>query len=126
MYQAYLLLKSPNDFTLPKARQRLAEAFPDASFTDGPDSFAMETPDWELSLRMNAEPEVLAESAKFAEQVTGSDDDQGLAACASRVEIESDVPDPVLEHFDKYQRVLDAMRTFEGAILLDPKVPCVL
>ncbi len=126
MYQSYLLLKTPNDFTLDKARQRLAEAFPDASFTEGPGSLAMETPDWELSVQTNDGPEVLAESRQIAEQITGADDDQGIATCARRVEIASDVPDPVLDHFEKYQRVLDAMRAFEGTILIDPKEPCVL
>ena len=126
MYQAYLLLKMPNDFTLAKARLRLAEAFPGATFTEEPASLAMETEDWDLSLTMNSGPEVLADSRHFAEQLTGVDDDQGIAACGQRVEIGSDVPDPDLEHFEKYQRVLDAMRTFEGAILLDPKEPCVL
>ena len=126
MYQAYLLLKTQNDFTLAKARQHLAEAFPDATFTEGPESLAMETPDWELSVQTNDAPEVLAESRQIAEQITGVDDDQGIATCARRVEIASDVPDPEMDHFEKYQRVLDTMRSFEGAILIDPKEPCVL
>ena len=126
MYQAYLLLKEPNDFTLEKARQRLADAFADASFAEEGDSLTMETPDWELAVRDNRGPDVADESQRFAEQITGLDDDQGLAACARRVEVMSEVPDPVLEHFEKYQRVLDVMRTFEGGILIDPKEPCVL
>ena len=96
MYQAYLLLKTQNDFTLAKARQQLAEAFPDATFTEGSGSLAMETPDWELSVQTNDGPEVLAESRQIAEQITGVDDDQGIATCARRVEIASDVPDPRL------------------------------
>src|SRR5437763_756763 len=106
MYQAYLLLKSDNDFTLAKARQRLAEKFPTATFTESPDLLAMATYDWNIALRINAGPEVLAESQQIAEHVTGGQDDQGIGACARRVEIASEVPDPEMEHFDKYLRVL--------------------
>jgi hypothetical protein len=31
-----------------------------------------------------------------------------------------------MEHFDKFQSVLAAMRTFQGAILIDPREPCLL
>ena len=126
MYQAYLLLKPANDFTLDKARQKLSEAFPDASFAEGPGSLAMATDDWEIAFQINEGPDVLLESEQIAEQVAGSDDALGIAACDRRVEIASDVPDPELEHLEKFQSVIDAMRSFQGTIAVDPQEPSLL
>jgi hypothetical protein len=126
VYQAYLLLKADNDFSFATAHKRLAERFPAAAFTEGPDSLAMATGGWDIALHLTVGPDVLAESQRIAEQVTGGQDDQGIGACDRRIEIASDVPDPEMDHFDKYLLVLEAMQGFRGVIAVDPKEPCVL
>jgi hypothetical protein len=126
MYQAQLLLKKDNDFSFAKVRERLAPKFPEATWTDGSWSLVMTTSDWEIAFQEVGGPEVLQESQHIAEQITGEEDDQGIGTCERRVELRSDVPDPELEHFEKFQNVLEAMRTFQGTILVDPREPCVL
>jgi hypothetical protein len=126
MYQAYLLLKADTDFTFAEARKRLAERFPEAAFTEDANSLAMVTDDWDIAFTMNAGANVLAESRLFAEQITGTEDDQqGIGTCQRRVEISSDVPDPEMDHFDQYLKVLDAMQSFQGVIAIDPSEPSV-
>ena len=126
MYKAHLLLKKDNDFSFAKARARLAEKFPSATFTDGPWSLTLETDDWDIAFQESGGPEVLQESQHIAEQITGEEDDQGIGTCERRVEMSSDVPDPEMDHFEQFQDVLEVMRTFQGTILIDPREPCVL
>ena len=126
MYQAYLLLKPDNDFSFEEAQRQLAKKFPTAEFTSAPGSLQMDTDDWGLAMQLNEGDDVLVESRQLAEEITGIADDQGIATCSRRVEFGSDVPDYDLRHFDKFQRVLEALRTFNGTVLVDPQEPCVL
>jgi hypothetical protein len=126
MYQAHLLLNADTDFTLDEAQRRLVDKFPDASFARDDRSLVLSTDDWEISFIQADGPEVLADSQRVAEHVTGAEDEQGISACDRRIEIGSDIPDPEMEHFEKFQRVIEVMQTFRGAFAIDPREPCVL
>lgn len=126
MYHAQLLLKDGNDFSLDALSGRLAEAFPDAAIDAGDATLQLDTDDWEIAFAVESGPEVLEQAQSVAERITGADDPQGIGTCRGRVDFRSDIPDPEMEHFDKFQNVLDVMRTFQNAILIDPREPCLL
>jgi hypothetical protein len=126
MYQAYLLLEPANDFSLAAAADRLAEKFPGFAVTRTNDGLVLSSEDWEIGLRMNSGPEVLEESQRIAEHVSGQDDGRDIASIDRRVEIASDVPDPEMDHFNDYLMVIETLQTFRGVIAVDPTEPSLL
>jgi hypothetical protein len=76
---------------------------------------------------MNAGPEVLEDSQRFAEVIAGGEEEgKGIAAIDRRAEIGSDTPDPEMDHFEDYLTLLDAVRSFRGIIAIDPSEPSLL
>jgi hypothetical protein len=128
MYQAYLLLQPSTDFTFEAAQKKLAAKFPKHVAARAGEELTFTGMDWDFYLRMNAGPEVLAESEKFAEQIAGDGVEEGrlIAAIDRRVEIGSDVPDPEMDHFEDYLTLLETLRCFRGIIMIDPSEPSLL
>jgi hypothetical protein len=82
--------------------------------------------DWEIHLTLEDGPAVLEESIRIAEQISGAEDELGIRACNRRIEVASDVPDPKMEHFDDYLKVIEVLQTFRGVVLVDPEEPSLL
>ena len=49
-----------------------------------------------------------------------------LESCSRRLEIWSETPDPELEHFEKYQRVVGVLKSIPGITVIDPAEPSFL
>jgi hypothetical protein len=128
MYQAYLLLQPNTDFTLEAAQQKLLAKFPKLVPARAGEELTFTGADWEFYLRVNAGPDVLADSEKFAEEIAGDGGEEGrqIAAIDRRVEIGSDMADPEMDHFEDYLTLLDTLRSFRGIIAIDPSEPSLL
>lgn len=126
MYRTFALLLPESDFTLDKVAQKILTAFPGSQASRADQQIQVTTPDWEVHLTLEEGPEVLEETQRIAEHIGGNEDELGIRRCARRVVIASDVPDPMMEHFADYLKVIDVLRTFKGLILVDPQEPSLL
>jgi hypothetical protein len=126
MYHAYGLLQPGSDFTLEEAEQRLRAKFPGATVTRAGDQIGVAIGEWDIELRLNGDPSVLAESVEIAEKIGGLEDGSDIASCGRRVEVGSETPDPFVEHLADFQAVIEVLRTFTGVILVDPSEPSLM
>jgi hypothetical protein len=126
MYSAYGLLMPNTDFTMTEAARRLAVKLPALAVEQKADAIVVSSADWEIHLTLNEAPTVLDESREIAEQIGGDDDAKDIAACARRVELASDVPDPTMEHFNEYLLTVEVLQSFKGLIAVDPREPSLL
>lgn len=125
MYSAFGLLQSSSDFALDEAVTRLKGRFPGFTVERAGNQITVAKDDWHIFLVENSGPAVLAESAKLAEKIAGADGSE-IAACARRVEVSSDIPDPFMEHFNDYLIVIEVLQSFRGVIAIDPKEPALM
>jgi hypothetical protein len=126
MYQAYGLLQPTSNFTLDEAATRLRGKFTGYTVTRGSEQITVAKDDWEIELRLNADPAVQAESADIAEKIAGTVDGTEIAACARRVEVWSETPDPMMEHFSEFTQVIEVLQSFQGLIAVDPREPALM
>jgi hypothetical protein len=126
MYRAFGLLQPQSDFTLDELHTRLAAKFPSAAIGRNGDQICAAIDGWDVNFFLNQDAEVLTESNLLAEKIAGLEDGVDLESCAARVEAWSETPDPMLEHFEKYQKVIEVLQSFRGLIALDPKEPALL
>src|SRR5437763_20485 len=125
MYRAYGLLQPGSDFTLDAAAERLRAKFPGYAVTRNGPQITLSKGDWEIELLLNEQPHVVTESEGIAGHLSGPDADL-VRGCDRRVEVWSDTPDPFLEHFDEYLRVVEVLKSFRGLVAVDPKEPNLL
>lgn len=125
MYSAFALLQSSSDFVLDEAVSRLKVRFPDFTVERGGNQITVAKGDWEIILGENSDPSVLVESAEMAEKIAGEDGSE-IAACARRIEVSSDIPDPFMEHFNDFLIVIEVLQSFRGVIAIDPKEPSLM
>jgi len=126
MYRAYGLLQPGSDFTAEEAEKRLRTKFPDATVTRAGDQIGVAIGEWEIELRLNGDPSVLAESVEIAEKIGGLGGGSDIASCARRVEIGSETPDPMMEHFNDFLFVIEVLQSFRGVIPVDPSEPTLM
>ena len=126
MYSAFGLLKPDSDFTMVEAAKRLSAKFPSFTVEQKTDTIVVSSADWEIHLTLNESPAVLDESREMAGHIGGKDDAKDIAACARRVELASDIPDPEMEHFNDYLFAVEVLQSFKGLIAVDPKEPSLL
>jgi hypothetical protein len=126
MYHAYGLLLPNSDFTLAAAAQKLAVMLPEFQQQQAGQRLELFSGAWEMHLTLQDGPEVLQESLRIAEHIGGAEDELGIRTCNRRVDIASDVPDPEMDHFNDYLRVIEALQTFQGVIPVDPREPSLL
>lgn len=126
MYRTFGLLLPESDFTLDAAARKLQVKFPNFGVQQRGNSVLVARDDWEMELRLEEGPEVLEESLRIAEQISGAVDELGISRCARRVVSSSDTPDPMMEHFDDMTKVTEVLRTFKGVIAIDPQEPSLL
>jgi hypothetical protein len=126
MYHAFGLLQPGSDFTLEEAERRLRAKFSGYSVTRDGGLVAVAKDDWEITLGLNAAPHVIDESADLAERLAGVEDGADIAACAQRVEVSSDTPDPMMDHFNDFLFVIEVLQSFRGVIAIDPREPALM
>jgi hypothetical protein len=126
MYRAYGLLLPDTDFTLADAGRRLIARLPGSTVAQAGERLTLAKEDWEIHLTLRQGPEVLAESRTIAEHIGGAEDELGITRCDRRVEVESDVPDPEMDHFNDYLTVIEVLVSFGGVIGVDPDEPSLL
>jgi hypothetical protein len=126
MYSAFGLLTPDSDFTMTEASRRLAAKFPSFAVAQKADGIVVSDADWEIHLTLNESPTVLEESRTIAGHIGGSEDARDIAACARRVELASDIPDPEMDHFSDYVLAVEVLQSFKGLIAVDPREPSLL
>ena len=126
MYTAYGLLKPNNDFTMKEAAKRLAAKLPSFAVEQDGDHVILSSDDWEIHLTLNESPAVREESNVIAGHIGGDIDGKEIAACARRVELASDIPDPEMAHFNDYLQAVEVLQSFNGLIAVDPREPSLL
>ena len=126
MYSAFGLLTPDSDFTMAEAARRLTARFPTFAVEHKADAIVVSTAAWEIHLTLNESAAVLVESREIAELIGGTEDGQDIAACARRVELASDTPDPEMEHFNDYLLAVEVLQSFGGLIAVDPGEPAPL
>jgi hypothetical protein len=125
MYRAYGLLSSGSDYTPDAMADRLRVRFPGYSVVRKGQQITLSKSDWEIELLLNEASYVLTESEGIAAHLQAEDGDVARA-CARRVEVWSDTPDPFLEHFDDYLGVVGVLKSFSGVIAVDSKERTVI
>jgi hypothetical protein len=126
MYAAFGLLKPDSDFTMAEAAKRLAAKFPSFKVAELSGAVVLSSADWEIHLSLNEAPTVLEESREIAGHIGGAADAKDIAACARRVELGSDTPDPDMDHFNDYLLAVEVLQSFKGLIAVDPREPSLL
>jgi hypothetical protein len=126
MYSAFGLLTPDSDFTMMEAAKRLTVKLPSFAVEHKPVGIVVSSADWEIHLTLNESPTVLEESREMAGHIGGEEDAKDITACARRVEVASDTPDPEMNHFNDYLFVIEVLQSFKGVIAVDPKEPSLL
>jgi hypothetical protein len=126
VYSAFGLLKPDSDFTLAEAARRFAAKFPAFAVEQHADAVVVSSADWEIHVTLNEAATVLDESREMAERIGGAEDATDIDACARRVELASDIPDPQMEHFNDYLLAVEVLKSFRGLIAVDPSEPALL
>lgn len=126
MYSAFGLLTPDTNFTMAEAARRLTAKFPSFAVEQKTDTIVVSSADWEIHLTLNESPTVLDESRETAGHIGGAEDAMDIAACARRVELASDIPDPEMDHFNDYLLAVEVLQSFKGLIAVDPKEPSLL
>ena len=75
-----------------------------------------------------AGPHVSTETQGLTEKIAGWEPAEADAVIASdrRVEVWSETPDPFMEHFNDYLKVIEVLKSFRGVIPVDPHTPTLL
>jgi hypothetical protein len=133
-YQAFIMLPAQMAPSIDRVREQLQQVF---DRIDDTASIETTTPDrlnitisqaassasehWQMRVYTNHDPSVLVEAGEIAIAHMEPDDPRRaiLATYDSRIEIGCD-PDPNMDRFNYYVRVLESLSTLPGAIVFDP------
>jgi hypothetical protein len=128
MYRAFGLLHPDSDFTLDEARARLAAKFPGFNVSRDGDQIVVSKGDWWISLAVVSGPHIRAETEGLTSRLAGLEPAEAAALVESdrRIEVWTDVPDPFMEHFNDFLKVVEVLKSFTGLLAVDPKEPGVL
>src|SRR5262245_22600963 len=126
MYHAQGLLLPTSDFTLDAAAKKLAGVFPKLKQELTGQRLSLSSDDWEIHLTLQVGPEVLQDSMRIADHIGGADEELGIAKCGRRVDVATDYPDPEMDHFNDYLKVIEVLQSFQGVIAVDPSEPSLL
>ncbi len=123
-YQAFGLLEPDNNFEMNSAAEWLAAGIGSLEISrTTEDKIQLVSGGWEITIGINREPWVGEESKELATALAHSEKASRIARCQARVEIQSESPDPDMDHFNDYIAVLEVLETFDGVILVDPREP---
>ena len=122
MYRAYGLLKPDSDFNLDLAIARITPRFPGYSITRTGDQITISKGDWEIELALVSGAHIPAETQGITEKIAGMEatDTEVLLRSDRRVEVWSETPDPFMEHFNDFLKVVEVLKSFNGLVAVDP------
>lgn len=126
MYRAFGLVTPQSDVTLESLLGKLRSEFPGYEVTITGPQIHIAKADWQFEILERLGPDVQTESIDLAEKLAGHEDAADLESCSRRLEIWSDTPDPELDHFEKFQRVVGVLKSIPGVIVIDPAEPSFL
>jgi hypothetical protein len=128
MYRAMGLLQSDSDYTVERAQARLVAKFPGFDVARDGNQLVVSQGEWWIALALVSGPEIRDETEGIVGRLAGVEpaEAEALAASDRRVEVWTDVPDPFMEHFDDYLKVIEVLKTFKGLVAVDPKEPGLL
>ncbi|MCS6865343.1 MAG: hypothetical protein RMJ56_00810 [Gemmataceae bacterium] len=128
MYRAVGLLRPDTDFTLDEAEARLRSQFPNFTLTREADQIVVSDGSWWIALALRSGADVSTETQGLVERLAGVEPQEADALIASgrRVEVWTDIPDPFMEHFNDYLKMVEVLKSFAGLLAVDPKEPGVL
>ncbi len=128
MYRACGLLQPNSDFSLPLAVQRLTARFPNYSVVLKEDQVTISQGDWALFVALSGGPALRGELEGLVGKLAGLEPAEAESYVTSqrRVDVWSDTPDPLMEHFNDYLIVVEVLKSFRGLLAVDPKEPGVL
>jgi hypothetical protein len=122
MYRAYGLLKPNNDFNLTLAFNRLTEAFPGYQVTRTDEQITVAKGDWDIVMSLATGPHIPEETQGITDRIAGLErvEVEELIASNTRIEIASETPDPFMEHFNDFLKVVEVLKSFRGVLAVDP------
>jgi hypothetical protein len=122
MYRAYGLLKPDSDFNLDQAIARLTPRFPGYSITRSGDRITISKGDWEIELALITGAHIPVETQGITDKIAGMEEAESEALLRSerRVEVGSETPDPFMEHFNDFLKVVEVLKSFNGLVAVDP------
>jgi hypothetical protein len=128
MYRAFGLLRPDSNFSLDEAHNRLAAKFPGFAITRDGNQIVVSQGEWWIAVALASGPEIQMETEGLVGHLAGIEPAEAVELTASdrRVEVWTDVPDPFMEHFNDYLLVIEALKSFDGLLAVDPKEPGVL
>lgn len=128
MYRAFGLLRPDTDFTAATAADRLTAAFPGFDVKRDGEQVVVGQGEWWIALARVTGAQVRGETEGLVGKLAGVEpaEAEALVASDARVEVWTDVPDPFMEHFDHYLKVVEVLKSFKGLLAVDPKEPGVL
>lgn len=128
MYRAFGLLRPDTDFTIEESLVRLTAKFPGFEVARAGDRVTVSQGGWWIALERTSGPQVRAETEGLIGKLAGVEpaEAEALVASGARVEVWTDEPDPLMEHFDHYLQVVEVLKSFNGLLAIDPKEPGVL
>jgi hypothetical protein len=132
-YQALIMLSGREAPSIDLVKERLQEVFDRVDKTAALETTAPNclkisiapgdsgADDWQMRVSTNHDPAVLTEAQEIAAAHMEPDDPRKptLATYDFRIEIGCD-PDPNMDRFNYYVRVLESLSTLPGAIVFDP------
>ncbi|QEL18922.1 hypothetical protein [Limnoglobus roseus] len=126
MYRVFALIPPKSDLTIKTLLSQVETEFATSSVTLNGNQITISRGEWDFELLEQSGPEVLAESSDIAEKMAGQAEDSDVAACDRRIDAWSETPDPMLEYFEDYQRVVGLLKSFPDLIVIDPTEPSFL
>ena len=126
MYRVYGLIAPTSDLTIQSVLPKVRAEFPTATVALNGSQITISRGEWEFELLEVAGPDVLTESKGIAERMAGIGEDYDIASCDRRIEAWSETPDPMLEYFEDYQKVVGLLKSCPSLIVVDPKEPSFL
>ncbi len=128
MYRAFGLLRPDTTFTIDAAQAQLAAQLPGLALARDANQLVLSQGEWWLALALVTGAHVREETEGLVGHIAGIEQDEAevLAKSDKRVEVWTDVPDPFMEHFDDYLKVVEVLKSFDGLLAVDPKEPGLL
>jgi len=128
MYSAFGMLRPDTNFTVEAAHKQLVAAFAGFAVTRDADRVVVSHGEWWIAVALVTGEHVREETEGLLGHIAGIEPDEAVALASSdkRVEVWTDVPDPFMEHFDHYLKVVEVLKSFDGLLAVDPKEPGLL
>ncbi len=126
MYNVFALIPPQSDLTIESLLPRIQAEFTTSTAVLKGRQITISHGTWDFELLEESGPAVLTESQGLAEKMAGQSEDYDVAACDRRIHGWSEAPDPMLEFFEDYQRVVGLLKSFPALLVIDPTEPSFL